>query len=95
MGSQRYVNAEDVLPDELMEQVSEVVGGRSVILWIPSKSSINRHRRDAYVAELSEQGYSAGAIADRLFISERHIRRILQRQRAESHPSRSATAEEH
>ena len=89
MGSQRYLNAEEILPDELLDHISELVGGRSVILWLPSRSSINRRRRNAYAVELSEQGYTAAAIADRLFISDRHVRRILKKQRAASHSSRS------
>lgn len=93
MVKRRHLNAVEILPEDLLLQISELVGGRAITLWLPSKETINRQKRNDYIATLAEQGCTAAAIADRLFISERQVRRILKKQRAASLPSRSAEAE--
>ena len=82
-----YLNATEVLPEYLLLQISELVGGRAVLLWLPSQTCLNRQKRNDYVATLAEQGYTTAAIAERLFISKRHVLRILKKQRAESQSS--------
>lgn len=93
MVNRRHLNAAEILPEYLLLQLSELVGGRALTLWLPSRETINRQKRNDYVATLTEQGYTAVAIADRLFISDRQVRRILKKQRAGSHPSRIETKE--
>ncbi len=89
----RHLNAVEILPEDLLLQISELVDGRALTLWLPSRETINRQKRNDYVATLAEQGFTAAAIADRLFISDRQVRRILKKHRAASYSSRSETEE--
>lgn len=80
----RYANAADVLPEDLLAAVREKVGRCGCFLWIPAARNLTRTRRDAVVVKLYSEGHSTAAIADRLFISQRTVFRILARARAES-----------
>jgi DNA-binding NarL/FixJ family response regulator len=83
----RYVNATQVLPPDLLEAVVEAVGGRSMCVWVPGRRSINRGKRDQYIASLHASGHTAADIAERVLISERTVWRILARERARRAPS--------
>jgi DNA-binding NarL/FixJ family response regulator len=82
-----YVNAEAVLSVELLEAVSKAVGGRPAYLWIAARRNLNRKRRDQFVLALHADGWDARKIADRMFLSERTVYRILARKRALAAPS--------
>ena len=77
----RYQNAQRVLPQEVFEAVSEALDGKSCYLWVPAVRNLNRERRNAYILALTNQGHTAADIADRLLISERTVRRVLQKER--------------
>lgn len=74
---QRYVNAAEMLPEELLTAVRERLGGGGCTLWIPTGRSISRERRNEFVVNLYSEGYSSAEIAERLFISQRTVFRIL------------------
>jgi DNA-binding NarL/FixJ family response regulator len=80
----RYTNAAQVLPEELLAAVREKVGRSGCFLWIPAATNVTRARRNEMVVRLQAKGHSVAAIADRLFISQRTVFRILARARAES-----------
>jgi DNA-binding NarL/FixJ family response regulator len=82
-----YVNAEAVLSVELLEAVSKAVGGRPAFLWIAARQNLHRKRRDQFVLALHADGWDARKIADRMFLSERTVYRILARKRAAAAPS--------
>ena len=92
MGVKRYVKAEDALPPELIEAVSKCLGGREAYLWIPAVRNLRRSGRARYVVDLKNQGLSSREIADRLCISERHVRRILSNKKAACLPSRAVAS---
>ena len=75
----RYTNATEVLPEELLAAVREKVGRGGCFLWIPAAGNLTRARRNELVVKLQEAGHSTTAIADRLFISQRTVFRILAR----------------
>lgn len=83
----RTVSAARVLPEELLHQLSEALGGGACCLWVPARKNLNRLGRNSYVIRLHAEGHSAADIADRLFISERTVWRILARERARRAPS--------
>ena len=89
MGHQIFVIASDLLPEDLLRKVSDAIDGRAVRLWVPSRESLNRQRRDKYILSLSEQGCSTEEIAARLCISQRQVRRVLAKKRARPMPSRA------
>ena len=78
-----------MLPDtvELLEAVSKAVGGRAAFLWIAARRNLHRKRRDQFVLALHADGWDARKIADRMFLSERTVYRILARKRASAAPS--------
>ena len=86
----RYVNAVDVLPPEVLEGVLDALSGKSTCLWVPARKNVNRKGRNQYVIRLYAEGHSAADIADRLLISERTVWRILAKYRAQSAPSARA-----
>lgn len=86
----KYANAADVLPGELLTAVREKLGKGGCFLWVPSEKNTGRERRNRYVVQLYQKGYSAADIADRLFISERTVWRILARARSERAKSAGA-----
>ncbi len=93
MGHRKYLNAADVLPDDLLDQILDQVDGHSVYLWLPSRENIMRRHRNRYIQKLASDGISATEIAKRLCVSERHVWRILKKQRAASHSSLARTKE--
>ncbi len=90
MGPTNYVNAQEVLSTELLDELSKALDGRTTLLWVPSHETINRQRRARYIADLHDEGLTTSEIADRLLLSVRQVRRILEKQRAASLPSRPA-----
>lgn len=86
----RYTNAAEVLPEELLAAVRERLGPGGCFLWIPAAGNLTRARRNELVAKLYAEGHSTAAIADRLFISQRTVFRILAKARARSANSTDA-----
>ena len=85
-----YIKAEEILPEELIRQIQEYVDG--VYIYIPRKPG-TRHpwgQETDYKAELKirndriRKDYSAGegiaALSKKYHLSEKSIRRILQKQ---------------
>ena len=81
----RYLSAARVLPEELLIQLSDALGGGACCLWVPARKNLNRLGRDRYIVQLYDQGYSAADVAGRLFISVRTVWRVLRRHRNNSH----------
>ena len=80
--ARHYKNAEAVLPKGVLDAVSEALGGRSAFLWVAAKGNLQRDQRNERVLELRAQGWQIRMIADSLFLSERTVFRILERERA-------------
>ena len=85
-----YIKAEDILPEELIRQIQEYADG--VYIYIPRKPG-TRHawgQETGYKAELTVRnarirddyasGESVAALSRRYHLSEKSIRRILQKQ---------------
>ena len=87
MGHPPHLNAQDVLPWELLDALTKALNGEATYLWVPSRESLNRGRRGDYIVALHQQGLSAQEIAERLCLSDRHVRRILAKQKAAGLPS--------
>jgi len=85
----RYTNAAEVLPEELLAAVRERIGRGGCFLWIPAAGNLTRARRNELVAKLYAEGHSTAAIADRLFISQRTVFRILAKARARTANTRA------
>jgi len=85
----RYTNAAEVLPEELLAAVRERIGRGGCFLWIPAAGNLTRARRNELVAKLYAEGHSTAAIADRLFISQRTVFRILAKSRVRSANTRA------
>lgn len=88
-----YLNAARVLPQELLKQVRDAVGGRGCFLWIPDGKSGQRLERNRYIMQLFQEGCSVPEIADRLLISERTVWRVLSQARAAGASSAADVAE--
>jgi len=88
MGHPPHLNAQDVLPWELLDALTKALNGEATYLWVPSRESLNRGRRGDYIVALHRQGLTAQEIADRLCLSVRHVFRILAKRKAASLPSR-------
>ena len=84
-----YIKAEDILPEELIRQIQEYVDG--VYIYIPRKPG-TRHiwgQETGYRSELKERNeqirndYTTGmrvpALSRKYHLSEKSIRRILQK----------------
>lgn len=83
----RYLNAENVLPAALLEQIQRYADG--IYLYIPRRSdhrqswgSSTRYReellrRNESIRFLHREGIGARELADRFHLSEKTIRRIL------------------
>ena len=87
----RYANAAEELPEELLAAVREKVGKSGCFLWIPAQRKVSRERRNEFVVELYAAGHSSAAIADRLFISQRTVFRILAKARTKGAEPADAT----
>ena len=88
----RTVSAARVLPEDLLLQLSNALGGGACCLWVPARKNLNKVGRDQYIARLRKQGHSAADIADRLFISERTVWRVLAKERARRAASARASS---
>jgi DNA-binding CsgD family transcriptional regulator len=86
----RCKNAAEVLPEELLAAIREKIGRGGCFLWIPAAGHLTRTRRNELVVELYAEGHSTAAIADRLFISQRTVFRIL----AKARKQRARTADD-
>jgi DNA-binding NarL/FixJ family response regulator len=78
----RCVNAAKDLPPDLFAALAAALGPRSALVWVPARGNAARSQRNAYVLRLTDEGHSGAAVAARLFISERTVRRILAKARA-------------
>lgn len=87
----RYLNAVAVLPPDVLQAVTKALGGRAAFLWVPAHKNVNRADRDGYVLRLRDEGLTVSDIAMKLFVSERTVWRILERERAHRAPSGRAT----
>ena len=94
MGHRNHLNAAELLSDEELRKLSDLLGGRSAYLWVPSRDSLNRPRRGDYIAELRKKGISIPEIARRLNLSQRHVQRILTKKRAADGAPASTTGDE-
>jgi len=90
----RYANATEILPAELLAAVREKVGKRGGFLWVPSERTVSRERRNEFVVRLYAEGHSSAAIAERLFISQRTVFRVLARAKTHVEDSSSAVEKE-
>ena len=87
------MNAAKELPPELFAALTAALGKRATLLWVPGAPKSTRGSRDAFALRLTEEGHSAGSVAQQLFVSERTVRRILARaRRAESQKQRAGQA---
>lgn len=89
----RYVKAQDIFPEELVEQIQDYVDGEYI--YIPRKDE-NRKAwgektssrqetamRNRAIYEDAQQGMSRGELAAKYFLSEKSIQRILSQQKKE------------
>ena len=86
----RYLNAEEILPAELLEQVQRYADG--IYLYIPRRAdhrqswgSSTRYReelrqRNESIRHLHREGLGPEALAARFHLSVKSIRRILREQ---------------
>ena len=86
----RYLNAEEILPAELLEQVQRYADG--IYLYIPRRSdhrqswgSSTRYReelqrRNESIRYLYREGLDPKALAERFHLSVKSIQRILREQ---------------
>ena len=88
-----YVRARDVLPDALLKAVCEALGGRPSFMWVPAVRNLRKKERNDRVLALHAQGFPVATIADRLFLSERTVWRILARARDEKPAADGANPE--
>lgn len=87
-----YIRAEEILPDEIIEQIQKYVDGANI--YIPRKQE---HRREwgaktAYKCELQNRNqliykaFLAGAtvkeLAETYYLSEKSIQRIIRQQKS-------------
>ena len=87
----RYARAQDLIPAELLAQLQQYVDG--AYLYVPRKqgnhlswgertqSKQETARRNAAIFHDAQQGSSVEALAERYFLSEKTIRRILLEER--------------
>lgn len=84
----KYVNAADVLPQELLEEVAQYVGGK--LLYVPALSekcawgerngSRQYYReRNQKINELFQQGESVDKLAKIFCLSSETVRKIVKR----------------
>ncbi len=93
MAKKQHVNAKDVLPLNLVEAISEALGGRTAYLWVPSARALSRMERDRYIFEQYARGYSQEEIADEIFLSVRTVYDIVARERRRRHLEKLSTDE--
>ena len=86
-----YIKAEDILPEELLEQIQQYVDGKSI--YIPRKAEERREwggstpykeelrLRNASICRDRQAGQSVPALAQKYHLSEKSIGRILRKKR--------------
>lgn len=89
----RYVKAQDIFPEELVEQIQDYVDGEYVYIprkdenrkaWGETTSSRQETAmRNRAIYEDAQQGMSRGELAAKYFLSEKSIQRILSQQKKE------------
>jgi predicted transcriptional regulator len=80
MSIKKYVNAEHILPRELLKEVQKHHSG---ILWIPAPGSFYKERRQLVIA-LKSQGIETDEIASLAGITRRRVNQILADHRKET-----------
>ena len=77
MGDRDYLNAKEVLePDQLL-QLSDKLGGKRCHLYVPSKWTLIKNKRDAVIVKLRQEGCTAEKISERVFVCVRTVWRVL------------------
>jgi hypothetical protein len=83
-----YENAEKLLPPDLLKEVQKYVGIRGCLLWVPGSGVTQRQKRCVEVLRLRDNDYPIAHIAMRTAMSDRTVRRILERYRkGKLHPN--------
>ena len=85
----RYIKAEDILPEEVVELIQQYVDGETIYIPRKAENRLAWGCRTSYRAELSQrnerihQEYTSGAsvrvLSKQYHLSEKSIRRILQK----------------
>lgn len=82
-----YIKAEDILPPELLRRIQEYAEGR--LLYIPRREArrsgwgslsgarLRLQRRNARIRDERRAGSSVSELAERYYLSEKSIQRIL------------------
>ena len=81
MPTQRYVNAREVFPEELLLAMSKAVGGHAAQFYLPRYEDLIRDQRANFVWKLFESGETVPKIAEQLGVCERTAWRILKKVR--------------
>ena len=82
----KYINAADILPQELLEEITRYASGK--LLYVPSlheKSSASERsgskkyyrERNQKIKELFQQGQSMDDLAETFYLSNETIRKII------------------
>jgi len=84
----RYIKAEDILPEEVVELIQQYVDGETIYIPRKAENRLTWGCRTGYKAELRQrnerihQEHASGAtiqiLSKRYHLSEKSIRRILQ-----------------
>jgi len=80
-----YLNAEEVLPEELIKTIQQYVNGKAIYIPSPEKKAWGSttdtkgylKERNLKIYREYEDGLSIIDIADRYFLSEKSIQRII------------------
>ena len=81
--SERYVNAKEVFPKDMLLSMSKAVGGRAMRLYLPRYENLLIDQREKAVVSLRESGMTVARIAEQMFLSVRTVYRILRENRLE------------
>ena len=84
----RYIKAEDILPQEVVELIQEYVDGETIYIPRKAENRLTWGCRTSYKAELRQRnehirqahasGETISVLSKRYHLSEKSIRRILQ-----------------
>lgn len=80
----RFENARDVLPPDLFAAVQDVVGEKSIGLWVPGQQIDAARARARRVLELHRHGTDTDIIAAEVGVTQRRVQQILAAHRGES-----------
>ena len=80
---EKYVNAKEVFPKDMLLSMSKAVGGRAMRLYLPRYENLLIDQRDKTVVSLRESGMTVAKIAEQMFLSVRTVYRILRENRLE------------